>query len=196
MLSEGIGGRCFKGFYHDVAVVVKLPKSAEISGQEWREWQAHLKLPPHPHLVHFIGSLFREDTNFLVTKLIAQGSLKNVLQREETHQLYSTPFAVLRCALEIGQGLAHLHQHKIVHRDISSRNILVDSNGTMVIADLGLCREMSSRHGHGHNDDSDGDVLDNDQMNDEAHDPSYEMGRPTALPARWTSPEFINNICL
>lgn len=36
-------------------------------------------------------------------------------------------------------GMAHIHQQKIVHRDIKPQNILVDGDGRPVIADFGIC---------------------------------------------------------
>ena len=172
ILNEGVGGRAYCGSYHNVPVVVKLPKSLEISGQEWREWQAHLRLPPHRHLVAFLGALVMEENNYLVTALIKQGSLKGVLVGEGG-RLYRGGYGVMRAALEIGRGLCHLHRHRIVHRDISSRNILVESDGTFIIADLGLCREMGKA------------------SEPTPEESSYEMGRSTAIPIRWTAPEAL-----
>ena len=171
ILNEGVAGHAYRGSYHSLPVVVKLPKSLEISGQEWREWQAHLRLPPHPHLVQFLGALVMVETNYLVTALIKQGSLKNVLAGNGA-RLYSGGYAVMRAALEIGRGLCHLHRHRIVHRDISSRNILVEADGTFIIADLGLCREMG-------------------KAMEPSPEDSYEMGRSTAIPVRWTAPEAL-----
>ena len=37
-------------------------------------------------------------------------------------------------------GLAHLHAHGVVHRDIAARNVLVDRRGWACIADFGLAR--------------------------------------------------------
>ena len=181
ILNEGVAGHAYLGSYHSLPVVVKLPKSLEISGQEWREWQAHLRLPPHRHLVEFLGALVMEETNYLVTKEVRQGSLKSVLQRGgEGRRLYGSGYAVLRAALEIGRGLSHLHAHRIVHRDISSRNILVDSDGTFIIADLGLCRDMARQL-------SDAAAGSHPSHTEDA----YEMGRSTAIPVRWTAPESL-----
>jgi len=53
---------------------------------------------------------------------------------------------MIRMALSIATGLAHLHMEivgtqgkpAIAHRDLKSKNILVKSNGTCCIGDLGL----------------------------------------------------------
>ena len=42
------------------------------------------------------------------------------------------------------QGVNHLHQHNTVHRDLKPQNALVRHNGTVVIADFGLVRHVTS----------------------------------------------------
>ena len=180
-LGEGQAGRVFRGFHRGLAVVVKLPKSAEITGAQWREWQAHLRLPAHPHLVTFIGALVMEANNFLVTKLVRQGSLKGLLGDgpggvSGDDSIYSQPYAVLRAARDLCSALCHMHSHRLVHRDVSARNVLVDSDGTFVLADLGLCREMmlsSSSSESGHQP-----VTASESFN-------------VAIPVRWTAPEAL-----
>jgi len=40
-------------------------------------------------------------------------------------------------------GLAHLHSHRILHRDLKPQNLLIDRSGNLKIADFGLAREFS-----------------------------------------------------
>lgn len=41
------------------------------------------------------------------------------------------------------EGLAFLHSHNIIHRDIKSDSILVDNNGVVKISDFGFCGRLS-----------------------------------------------------
>ena len=45
--------------------------------------------------------------------------------------------------LQILQSVGYLHAHRILHRDLKPQNILVDTLGTIKIADFGLARQYS-----------------------------------------------------
>ena len=170
-LAEGTSGVVYTGHYKQLAVVVKLPKAASISGAAWREWQCHIRLPPHPHLVHFLGALPMLSANYLVTELVARGSLIDLLHSAAAADRcwWSRPYAVMCCARALSAALLHIHSHGFVHRDVSARNVLVDTDGRMVLADLGLATQLSP-DGSGVSDDG---------------------GEQAAVPVRWTSPEAL-----
>lgn len=45
---------------------------------------------------------------------------------------------------DVSAGLAYLHQHDVVHRDIKPDNILQDTSGNYLISDFGLSKKMRS----------------------------------------------------
>ena len=45
---------------------------------------------------------------------------------------------------DVSAGLAYLHQHDVVHRDIKPDNILQDTAGNYLISDFGLSKKMRS----------------------------------------------------
>ena len=176
ILGEGSSGVVYRGVYRGQACVVKLPKSAALTGAAWREWQCHLSLPPHRHLVHFLGALPMSSTSYLVTAYVLQGSLHSLLCSSHAARStqYSRPYAVMRCMRDMVCVLCHMHSAGVVHRDVSCRNILVDSDGCMVLADLGLAIQLPRRDG------ARGGEVAVDSLQ-------------TAVPVRWTSPEALQS---
>lgn len=49
-----------------------------------------------------------------------------------------------RYTSQILRGLAFLHEHRIVHRDIKADNILIDTDGRVKLADFGSARELAT----------------------------------------------------
>jgi len=45
----------------------------------------------------------------------------------------------------LARGLHHIHQLKVLHRDIKSENIFLDAAGNAKIGDLGVAKVMSSQ---------------------------------------------------
>lgn len=48
-------------------------------------------------------------------------------------------------ALDIALGLRYLHKHDIVHLDLKSPNVLLNSSGQAKISDVGLARTLHTR---------------------------------------------------
>ena len=46
---------------------------------------------------------------------------------------------------QIIEGLVFLHRSGVMHRDVKSENILVDTEGCLKFADFGLARELFSK---------------------------------------------------
>jgi serine/threonine protein kinase len=187
-LNEGNGGVAYKGYFRrEIPVVIKQPKREQIGCEEWLELQLHMALPEHPNVVPFLGICMMQTQMYFVTRFIEQGSLKSLLCNEHRRAEFRHPLTVVRAGIDIASALCHLHLHRICHRDVSARNVLVGANGSMILADLGLSRWMQLRDNGLITNTSD------ERIPDERKEVEilYEMERPTALPARWTSPESL-----
>uniref|UniRef100_A0A3B3DQU7 non-specific serine/threonine protein kinase n=1 Tax=Oryzias melastigma TaxID=30732 RepID=A0A3B3DQU7_ORYME len=67
--------------------------------------------------------------------------LANELLLDQQSQLDSSPRrrSCLRLCL---QGLAHLHQHKVIHRDIKGQNVLLTENAEVKLVDFGVSAQL------------------------------------------------------
>jgi tetratricopeptide (TPR) repeat protein len=116
-----------------IDVVVKL---AEFDGRYTPQREARLlALVKHPNVIQVLDiGLLDGCTIAIVMPYLEGGTLA---QRKFTGSWEE----VLDVALQIGWGLAALHDAGILHRDLKPSNVIFDGNGRPLIADLGLaCR--------------------------------------------------------
>ena len=46
---------------------------------------------------------------------------------------------------EVSSALAHVHDHKILHRDLKTANVFLTSAGTAKLGDFGISRTLSTQ---------------------------------------------------
>ena len=88
----------------------------------------------HPNICTLIGVVTRGEPKLVLVSLCSQGSLLSVLQKQGRTLSKFTSQVLLDTSLvrahEIASGMAHLSErHHIIHRDLATRNVLVDSMG-------------------------------------------------------------------
>lgn len=95
----------------------------------------------HRHIVRLLGFCSNHETNLLVYEYMPNGSLGEVLHgKKGGHLHWDTRYKI---AIESAKGLCYLHHDcspLIVHRDVKSNNILLDSNFEAHVADFGLAK--------------------------------------------------------
>eukprot|EP00252_Welwitschia_mirabilis_P019973 TRINITY_DN477_c0_g1_i1.p1 TRINITY_DN477_c0_g1~~TRINITY_DN477_c0_g1_i1.p1 ORF type:complete len:1023 (+),score=71.02 TRINITY_DN477_c0_g1_i1:971-4039(+) len=95
----------------------------------------------HRHIVRLLGFCSNQETNLLVYEYMPNGSLGELLHgKKGGHLHWDTRYKI---ALEAAKGLCYLHHDcspLIVHRDVKSNNILLDSNFEAHVADFGLAK--------------------------------------------------------
>jgi serine/threonine protein kinase len=95
----------------------------------------------HPNVVQFLGVCACPPA--IVTEYCGRGSLTSVLQEglkspQKAAQL--TWQRRLRMAIDAAKGMLYLHKRGIVHRDLKSPNLLVDSSWVVKVADFNLSK--------------------------------------------------------
>ena len=60
------------------------------------------------------------------------------------HGAYSEADA-LEIAIQVAKALSHAHAAGFIHRDVKPKNIIITSDGTVKLADMGLARAVSDR---------------------------------------------------
>lgn len=95
----------------------------------------------HPNVISFLDAHFLESAEselWIVTEYMNGGSLTNVVTYTELSELQ-----ISAITFEVLKGLNFLHDKNIIHRDIKSDNVLLDSRGLVKIADLGFSASIN-----------------------------------------------------
>ncbi len=118
-----------------VAIKVLETDDPEAANRFDREVRAAAKVN-HPNIVTAYDSVHTPDINYMVMEFVDGPNLQ---QYVEEHGPLAWQDG-LSCIAQAGLGLEHAHGRLIVHRDIKPDNLLLDSDGTIKILDLGLVR--------------------------------------------------------
>ena len=129
---------------------LKNEKSKSLAKELLREIQVHRDLN-HENILKFYGSVENKTSGpyggiYLVIQYAEKDSLTDLMMENELDRT-----KILMYLEQILKGLHYLHTYKnkqgrrqpIVHRDLSCRNVLMMSDGTLKIADFGLCKRLN-----------------------------------------------------
>ena len=128
-LGRGGWGSVNEGTYCGCTVAVKEIHELILSPHNIRRFEREMNIASkcrHPHLLQFIGATIDEGSPLFVTELMEK-SLRALL---EQRQLSETEIRVI--SLDVARALNYLHQKKpepIIHRDVSSANVLLWRQG-------------------------------------------------------------------
>nr|XP_027090551.1 MDIS1-interacting receptor like kinase 2-like [Coffea arabica] len=96
----------------------------------------------HRNIVELYGFCSHTQHTFLVYEFLKGGSLMQLLSNDETASMFDWIKRV-NIVKDVAKALSYIHQDclpSIVHRDISSKNILLDSKYQAHISDFGTAR--------------------------------------------------------
>ena len=95
----------------------------------------------HPNLVNYFTSFVHKSQLWIVMEYLNKGSLLKALSYFENRRGLGGVLdeSVIATILQqVLRGLEYLHTHNNMHRDIKSGNILLKSDGTVMLADFGV----------------------------------------------------------
>lgn len=115
---------------------VKTPDALE---RFHREVEAAAKLT-HPNIVNAFDADEAKGTHFLVMEYVEGTDLSKFVKK---HGRMSVEMAV-RCVIQAARGLEFAHEQGVIHRDIKPANLLMATNFTVKILDMGLARIVDS----------------------------------------------------
>ena len=153
-LGEGRYGSVYKALDRlrsehpdvDCHVAIKIPNQEarsqpEVLSQLRREFYSAQKLS-HPSVVKVFELDRDQDLTFYTMELIEGEVIGDVLQRFHRRALPRPyVFAMLR---EVGEGLAHAHERRVIHGDLSPRSIMVTNAGELRILGFGAAGKSAT----------------------------------------------------
>ncbi|CAK9225230.1 unnamed protein product [Sphagnum troendelagicum] len=106
----------------------------------------------HPNILPLFCLVTTANSCSLVTELMDGDLLGLMCKRLDNHEIQGAPFKLLEAIdimLQVAEGMHYLHQKKVVHRHLKSKNILVkcdehDGHVYAKVADFGLSKTKES----------------------------------------------------
>eukprot|EP00927_Polykrikos_kofoidii_P013848 TRINITY_DN16020_c0_g2_i1.p1 TRINITY_DN16020_c0_g2~~TRINITY_DN16020_c0_g2_i1.p1 ORF type:complete len:991 (+),score=146.56 TRINITY_DN16020_c0_g2_i1:137-3109(+) len=150
VLGSGAFGAVYSGAYQGATVAIK--KLHPIDGvvtpeqiEEFRKEVVNLQALRHPRLVSFIGAAFSSPNLCIVTELMPNGSLYDLLHKKKEALFMGEQISIVS---QIAEGVAFLHSQSppFVHRDLKSMNVVLDFVLNIKLCDFGLTQSMEKTH--------------------------------------------------
>ncbi|XP_015384188.2 serine/threonine-protein kinase STY46-like isoform X3 [Citrus sinensis] len=139
-IASGSCGDLYRGVYLGQDVAVKVLRSEHLNDtleDEFVQEVAILREVQHRNVVRFIGASTKSPHLCIVTEYMPGGSLYDYLHKN--HNVLKLP-QLLRFAIDICKGMEYLHQRNIIHRDLKTANLLMDTHNVVKVADFGVAR--------------------------------------------------------
>lgn len=95
-------------------------------------------LKQHPNIVKYVEYFIHEEFLNIVMEYYEGGTLYSFIRAKQG--IPETTFAEF--LEQLAEGLEFLHQKKIIHRDVKSKNILLTAHNDIKLADFGVARQL------------------------------------------------------
>ncbi|XP_026056996.1 TRAF2 and NCK-interacting protein kinase-like isoform X1 [Carassius auratus] len=125
-------------------------KVMDVTGDEEEEIKAEInmlkKYSHHRNIATYYGAFIKknppgmDDQLWLVMEFCGAGSVTDLIKNTKGNTLKEEWTAYI--CREILRGLTHLHQHKVIHRDIKGQNVLLTENAEVKLVDFGVSAQL------------------------------------------------------
>ncbi|GAV72658.1 ACT domain-containing protein/Pkinase_Tyr domain-containing protein [Cephalotus follicularis] len=144
-IASGSCGDLYRGVYHGQDVAVKILRSEHLNAaleDEFAQEVAILREVRHENVVRFIGACTKSPNLCIVTEYMPGGSLYDYLHKNANVLKLSQ---LLKFAIDVSKGMEYLHQNNIIHRDLKTANLLMDTHNVVKVADFGVARFQNQK---------------------------------------------------
>lgn len=142
-IGQGGFGGVYKGFLSQLNSYVAVKRISKGSKQGIKEYASEVKIISrvrHRNLVQLIGWCHEEKELLLVYEFMPNGSLDSHLFRDNVFLTWMMRYNIAR---GLASALLYLHEEWeqcVLHRDIKSSNVMLDSDFNAKLGDFGLAR--------------------------------------------------------
>lgn len=166
-LTDGSNADIYLARWRGDQVIIKMIKEEKqdcsVAIREFNQEHGILARISHHNIIKVLGS-GTDPRRFIVLEYLECGTLKNLLQKNQTARLPRTLFGntssftymeLLNHAVEIAEAFDYIHRRChydaiILHRDLKPDNIGIRANGRFVLIDFGLATAI---YGNKHSDE-------------------------------------------
>ncbi|KAL0561968.1 hypothetical protein IC582_002414 [Cucumis melo] len=158
VLGEGGSGHVYKACFNDklLAAVKRIDNGGLDAEREFENEVNWLCKIRHQNVIKLLGHCIHGETRFLVYEMMQNGSLESQLHGP-SHGSALTWHIRMKIAVDVARiptayiirGLEYLHEHRnppVVHRDLKSSNILLDSDFNAKLSDFGLTVNLGAQN--------------------------------------------------
>ncbi|XP_027338920.1 L-type lectin-domain containing receptor kinase IX.1-like [Abrus precatorius] len=142
-LGEGGFGGVYKGFIRGLGDYVAVKRVSQGSRQGVKEYASEVKIISqlrHRNLVQLLGWCHRKNDLLLIYEFMSNGSLDSHLFGGKRILTWAARYNIVG---GLASALLYLHEEWeqcVLHRDIKSSNVMLDSNFNAKLGDFGLAR--------------------------------------------------------
>ncbi|XP_059507169.1 traf2 and NCK-interacting protein kinase isoform X10 [Stegostoma tigrinum] len=149
LVGNGTYGQVYKGRHVKTGQLAAI-KVMDVTGDEEEEIKQEInmlkKYSHHRNVATYYGAFIKknppgvDDQLWLVMEFCGAGSVTDLIKNTKGNTLKEEWIAYI--CREILRGLTHLHQHKVIHRDIKGQNVLLTENAEVKLVDFGVSAQL------------------------------------------------------